>query len=227
MNEQNINEQNEEEIKAPITDEEIERLAKKSRTTKTIIIAIFVAALILVGIYAIVPSFFGETDEEYETYPPVHPSKLHDTKEEGFDIMEYEEYLSLNRNIMYIDGGVRISIDEDDVTEYGEQFRLAYDIIGYLIAGDVDAYNSVVADDLKKESFTQQQLYAISLQKASSNEGESYEHVVRVEYKIHENNGTYINNIEPDAMRYQLYCMERVNGNLKVTAILEPFYKTE
>ena len=67
MNEQNINEQNEEEIKAPITDEEIERLAKKSRRTKTIIIAIFVAALILVGIYAIVPSFFGETDEEYET----------------------------------------------------------------------------------------------------------------------------------------------------------------
>lgn len=230
MNDQNFNEQSENVelyTDSSVTDEDIARLAKKSKRTRTIIIAIFIASLILVAAYAIVPSFFGENEEEYETYPPVHPSKLHDTKEPGFDIMEYEEYLNLDRNIMYTDGGFSVSIDENDASEYGEQFRLAYDILGYLIAGDVEKYNSVVSKDLRKESFTQQQLYDISIQKSVPNEDDPYIYAVRVEYKIHENNGTYRNNIEPDAMRYQIYCMERVNGKLTVTAILEPYYKSE
>lgn len=219
MNEQNSNFNG-------ITDEEIELLAKRSRKTKTLIVAIFAAALVIAIACAIIPGFFGEeSEEQYETYPPVHPSLLHDTKEEGFDIMEYEEYLALNRQIMYVNGDSKTGITSKDAHEWGEDIKLAYDIIGYIIAGDVDAYNSSVSDKLEKESFTQQQLYSISLSKAKVNTDDDYDYAVRVEYKIHENNGSYRDNIEPDASRYQIYYMKKVDGKLTVTDIVEPFFK--
>lgn len=219
MNEQNSNFNG-------ITDEEIEQLAKRSRKTKTLIVAIFAAALVIAIACAIIPGFFGEeSEEQYETYPPVHPSLLHDTKEEGFDIMEYEEYLALNRQIMYVNGDSKTGITSKDAHEWGEDIKLAYDIIGYIIAGDVDAYNSSVSDKLEKESFTQQQLYSISLSKAKVNPDDDYDYAVRVEYKIHENNGSYRDNIEPDASRYQIYYMKKVDGKLTVTDIVEPFFK--
>lgn len=219
MNEQNSNFNG-------ITDEEIEQLAKRSRKTKTLIVAIFAAALVIAIACAIIPGFFGEeSEEQYETYPPVHPSLLHDTKEEGFDIMEYEEYLALNRQIMYVNGDSKTGITSKDAHEWGEDIKLAYDIIGYIIAGDVDAYNSSVSDKLEKESFTQQQLYSISLSKAKVNPDDDYDYAVRVEYKIHENNGSYRDNIEPDASRYQIYYMKKADGKLTVTDIVEPFFK--
>ena len=217
---------NEQKNNQGITDEEIEALARKSRKTKTIIIAVFAVALVIAVACAIIPGFFGEEQEEqYETYPPVHPSLLHDTKEEGFDIMEYEDYLNLNREIMYVNGDFKVGITESDAIDQGEQIKLAYDIIGYLIAGNVDAYNAVVSDKLQKDSFTQQQIYAVYLSKAAVNSDDDYAYAVRVEYKIHENNGSYRDNIEPDASRYQIYYMKKVNGKLIVEDIVEPFFK--
>ena len=219
MNEQNNNQ--------GFTDEEIEAMAKRSRKTKTIIIAVFAIALVVAIACAIIPGFFREEEEQYETYPPVHPSLLHDTKEEDFDIMEYEDYLNLNRQVMYVNGDFKMGITESDAVDHGEQIKLAYDIIGYLIAGDVDGYNAVVSDKLEKESFTQQQIYAVYLSKAAVNSDEDYDYAVKVEYKIHENNGSYRDNIEPDASRYQIYYMKKVGGKLIVEDIVEPFFKNE
>ena len=217
---------NEQKNNQGITDEEIEVLARKSRKTKTVIIAVFAVALVIAVACAIIPGFFGEEQEEqYETYPPVHPSLLHDTKEEGFDIMEYEDYLNLNREIMYVNGDFKVGITESDAIDQGEQIKLAYDIIGYLIAGNVDAYNAVVSDKLQKESFTQQQIYAVYLSKAAVNSDDDYAYAVRVEYKIHENNGSFRNTVESDASRPQYFVINDSSGILLVADIIDIIYK--
>ena len=217
---------NEQKNNQGITDEEIEVLARKSRKTKTVIIAVFAVALVIAVACAIIPGFFGEEQEEqYETYPPVHPSLLHDTKEEGFDIMEYEDYLNLNREIMYVNGDFKVGITESDAIDQGEQIKLAYDIIGYLIAGNVDAYNAVVSDKLQKDSFTQQQIYAVYLSKAAVNSDDDYAYAVRVEYKIHENNGSFRNTVESDASRPQYFVINDSSGILLVADIIDIIYK--
>ena len=64
---------------------------EKHRRTKAIIIACFLGGLLLMLLFAAVPNLLSEGGGERETVPPVDPEKLCDTKEEGFDIFEYED----------------------------------------------------------------------------------------------------------------------------------------
>lgn len=208
-------------------DDEIEAIIRKNKKTKRIVLIAFGATLVLLLICAMIPGLLFGNDSEYKEYEPVDPSKLYETKEEDFDIMEYEEYLSLDRNVYFHDGTeenyTKTGIDSDDAAELGEDILLAYQMIDSIINGDVDGYNALVADKLVRDSFTQQQLYSISLRRERPNEG--YDYAVRVEYKIHENNGSYRNNIMPDSSRYQIYCMKNEDGALKVVDILEPYFE--
>ena len=225
MNEQNSNFNG-------ITDEEIELLAKRSRKTKTLIVAIFAAALVIAIACAIIPGFFGEeSEEQYETYPPVHPSLLHDTKEEGFDIFEYEEYLRYDRTV-YLDDprtGVCISVSEEEAAMQGEGFALLFELLGVLNRGDAEGYNALVCERLQVEDFTPQQLYDITVtRQTESRKGEgsrSYrEYVFLVEYKIHENNGSYRNTVEPDACRPQYFVINDSEGRLLVQDIIDVIF---
>ena len=203
--------------------------ARQIKRNKKIIIISFVCALLLIVLCATVPELFGDGGAgEYETNPPVDPSKLYETKEEGFDIMEYEGYLRYDRNIYINDAnnGVKFSTDEDTCRQYGEEFLITYEFIQAVIMGDADTYNSMVDEKLQRDYFTQQQLYDIVMTKRSEttmqgDRGVYTEYVIMLEYKIHENNGTYKNDILPDASRPQYLVINDSSGVLTVMDIIE------
>lgn len=215
------------------TENSAEIIAAKRKKNKKIIIGVFAGSLVLTAVCALIPGLLGESGKtEYETYPPLPPHKLYETYEDGFEILEYEEYLKFDRNVYLYGAGnsTKTIINEKTAKQSGKDIALVYDILAALIAGDVDRYNEMVVKDLERDWFSQQQLYrmAIGREKEESfkENGKTYtEYVVKVEYMIHENNGSYRNNIESDAMRVQYFYIDDRAGELKVTAIVEPYYK--
>ena len=214
-------------------DEIIEREYKKTRKTKIIIITVFAVSLVLMAIFAMAPDLLESGGAERETLPPVDPDKLHDTKEEDFDIMEYDEYLKYDRNI-YLDDkhtGVKFSLDETTAGQYGAGLMHLYKLIGVITAGDSETYNDMVAESVGHyESFTQQQIYDVVITKHSQTDkegknGNYTEYVYLLEYKIHENNGTYRNTVEPDASRPQYIVINNSTGEYLVMDIIDIIYK--
>ena len=124
-----------------------------------IIIAALIGVLVLcVVLIAILDSVDGKSNGgERETLPPIDEWLLHETYEEDFDIMEYEEYLALDRTV-YLNNktsGVMQSVSDDDKDLYGEGFSIVYRIIEAIREGDHITYNRYMgADFLKKKDFT-------------------------------------------------------------------------
>jgi hypothetical protein len=206
--------------------------ASTRKKNKIIIICVFAASLVILLICSLIPGLLknddgGKPDREEYT---VDPSKLADTKEEDFDILEYEEYLKYDRTIQYCyTAGVRVSVNDKTLSNYDASFKLIYELIGTLIAGDSDAYNELVHENVGHfDSFTQQQVYDVVITKYSestkqSETGSYSEYVYVVEYKIHENNGTYRRDIESDANRPQYFVINDSTGEL---LIMDIFSKT-
>ncbi len=208
------------EIKA--NEERAEELNKKKRA-RIIIIAVFALALVLLLVCTLLPSLINKGEKKTEL-PKVDPSKLWETKEEGFDIMEYEGYLKQNRTVMYSPYAgmtVEVSVDSESVREYGKDAEFVYNILMAVIAGDYETYNSMVSEEIEHYGFfTQQQLYDMSFQKLSQTDKGGYtEYAFRVSYKIHENNGSFRDDIEPDAGRDQYYIINDKSGELKLANI--------
>ena len=195
-------------------------------TSKIIIFSIVLIGVLLIGVIVseIVTNLSKGGNEEEIT---VDPSKLSETKEEGFDIMEYDVYLNLNRTIMFYekDSGVSYSADSSNCKGLGDDVELVCQLIDAIVAGDDYTYNSLVNDKSKhRDSFTQQQVYDIFVTRESmeqiNSEGKSYtEYVVVIEYKIHENNGTFRRDIESDVARPQYFVINNSTGEYKVMEI--------
>lgn len=216
--------------------DENKKEAKKRMDPKKkvkIIIASMIGALILCILLAWLIDVITNKKEEHIAPPPVDPLKLHETKDEDFDIMEYEEYLNLNRNVYRNDRdtGVSESIDEDNCTLYGQPFEVMYRVIRAINEGDHVVYNYYVGESsLKKQPFTQQQIYDIVIVPYSyervTEEGFSYDqYIFKVTYKIHENNGTFRNNIVSDVSRPEYYYINNKTGEFKVMKVIEQGYK--
>ena len=197
----------------------------KSKKRVWIIIACLACAFVLCGIMIAIIEGFGSGKGEIETWGTIDPLKLHETYGEDFDIMEYEEYLGLDRNIYHDDkqSGVLQSVPYDKASTFGEPFALMYDVILAIIDGDNSLYNSYMgAERLKMGEFTQQQLYNIKISLYSTSESNGCEeYVFKVTYCIHENNGTYRNTIESDVSRPQYFYIDNSTGSLKVMNITE------
>ncbi len=190
-------------------------------------VSLLAALLLCIGIIAVLEQ--ADSGEERETIPPIDPSLLSETKPEGFDIMEYDEYLALNRLVYFKDGntGVTMAVDDEDAKTKAKHFKVMYAIIKAINEGDSETYNSFIGnDELKSADFTQQQIYDITLELYSEESkldgGSAYDEVIyRVRYKIHENNGTYRNNIESDATRPQYFVLDDRTGSFLVGDIIE------
>ena len=215
-----------EEQKIPEVAVENEKKTPKIKIELIIIISAIVAVLliacpIVIGLLTPKP--------EGETFPPVDPSLLEDTKEEGFDIMEYEEYTSLNRVVMLENKGMGTSISIDDSTykNYDPAIELVYEMLNILIAGDFEAYNAMVSEEAGRfEWFSQQQIYDITMYEKSVEEiegkrGSYTEYVIVLKYKIHENNGSYRNNITSDSARPQYIVINDSTGKLMIMDIID------
>ena len=203
---------------------------EKSKRMKFIIIAVLAGSLVLLAVCAAIPSLskdlFGGGGRREEI--TVDPSKLADTKEEDFDIFEYDEYLKYDRTVYLFDRGMgtTVSVKADKAEQYGDAFVMICDILDAINRGDVDAYNSMVNEPLRRTSFTQQQIYGIQIQTYSKktmvgkNNLEYIEYVYKVKYKIHENNGTYRNDILSDASRDQYFVINDSSGEMLVMDII-------
>ena len=210
----------------------IKRKMPQKKKTLLIIIAIGIAAFVLCGaIVALLENSVGRGNlGDVET---IDPWLLDETKPEDFDIMEYEEYLELDRTVYRNDkkSGIRVSVSPDEYDIYGEQFELVCLVLESVIAGDSQTYNSYMGDkSLRKTSFTQQQIYDIEISPYSTetytgkNNLEYIEYVFEVRYKIHENNGTYRNTVDSDMTRPLYFVINDSSGSLLVMDIIEKSY---
>jgi hypothetical protein len=207
---------------------------KRLGGSKLLIIVIGIAVVLIAAI-AIALALLGSggiDKENGQPYPPLDPSELAETKEEGFDIFEYDEYLECNRVIMLEDrnSGVSQSIDDKTHKSYGEGVALVYELLNAIMAGDADAYNSMVAPEVGHyESFTQQQLYDMVITRVSQDtvqgkNGAYHEYVFILEYKIRENNGSFKNNLPSDTARPFTVVVNNSSGKLLVVSVSEPIY---
>ena len=202
------------------------KLKSNKFTSKIVVFSVALIAVLLIGVIIseIVSNLSKGQNEEEIT---VDPSKLSETKEEGFDIMEYDVYLNLNRTIMFYekDSGVSYSVDSSNSKGLGADVELICKLIDAIVAGDDYTYNSFVNDTTKhKNNFTQQQVYDILVTRDSieqiNSEGKTYtEYVIMIEYKIHENNGTFRRDVESDVARPQYFVINNSTGEYKVMEI--------
>ena len=203
--------------------------AHNSKKKLIIIISCALCLILILSVLIFVLSNKEDEGNERETFPPLSLSQLYETKEEGFDIMEYDKYLIRNRLVMLYDiqSGVTVSIDDVTYKNHGDGVTLMYEMIDAIIAGDSDAYNSMVTEEVGHyDSFTQQQLYDIRITKESQTvkedqNGSYTEYVFTLEYKIQENNGTYKNNLLSDTSRPHTIIINDSTGNLLVMDIID------
>lgn len=201
-----------------IQNNDVEVSTKK--TKRTIIIA-FASMLAFMIICLTIPGLtqYGRQEEikdpnEDNSYFFCEPY------EKDFDILEYEEYLGLDRTVMYYDGtGIGSGLVEGNLNEYNPGVTVIYNMLNALIEGDVEAYNSLLGENMeKKESFTQQQIYKISItNKSKSSSDGTYEFTV--DYKIHENNGSYRKDMGSDMYRPLAITVSNVSGQYLIESM--------
>ena len=207
----------------------------RKKTSKSFLSKVIIATAVLILLFIVVIAV-GESLSRIQNSKneenTVDPSKLADTKEDDFDIMEYDEYLSLDRTVIFYekDTGASYSIDSTNYWGFGEDVKLIYELIEAIKAGDSDLYNDMVHKDVGHfDSFTQQQIYDVQIMREErsnvNNNGEAYtEYVMRVEYKIHENNGSFRNDVESDASKPQYFVINNSMGTLLVMDIIPVKY---
>ncbi len=199
--------------------------AKKLKKTKIIILSVFVGMIVFMILCFTIPGLLNTADESgkknsdeqkqyifYEKYP------------DSFDIMNYDKYIGLDRGFHYLDDytGQTTEITRESLDDYNSGVRVMYDMIDAIIRGDADAYNALLSDKIdKKNPFTQQQVYNILVTDISNRaaSGEGYQ--FKVEYEIHENNGSFRTDIGSDMAKIQYFTVKKIDGKYLIDSITE------
>ncbi len=153
------------------------------------------------------------------------------------DIMEYDEYLALDRQIDYCDIpsglGLTQSITEENRKDFDANVLFLYDHLQTIIAGDVAAYNACFNDTFfeankKKTYFSPQMLYNMKITYSTAETAENGDKLVTyiLEYMIYQNDGTFRRDIDSDASRPQHVTL-RVppNGDIRIERIVTKYAK--
>ena len=153
------------------------------------------------------------------------------------DIMEYQDYLELNRMVDYCEDslgyGLKQSITDENHDEFDANVLFLYDYLQTIIHGDAVTYNTYFndtyfKDNEPKSSFYQQMIYNAVIYYESTEKQENGETlaVYRLEYMIHRNDGTFRRDVDSDASRPQ-YITLRVgaDGTVKIERIITVYTK--
>lgn len=195
----------------------IEKIKKQK---KTIIIIMLISTLI-VALYFLFTLI--DFDKLFSNDLPAdtnkYPIYFYD-EDLSKNIFQDEIYMGYDRTINLQKGAVKITIDENDAVTSGPAVNLIYNMIGYIISGNHEGYNSCFSENYYRyaspvKKFTQQKIYNIVITEVSvTNEtdenGESYiRHYYTLEYMIRHNNGSLRNDMGSDCIKTQhLYISE-------------------
>ena len=214
--------------------EEQSRIAREStrrlkRNMIIVLVCMVAFAIISIPLINFLSRIQDKGGKGEETSPP-SGTIIFATPNFDYNILEDEEYLSLNRRFYLCDEryGITEELTDKNIAAYGEAAMVLRDAINALIAGDADAYNALFSENYyathKPESaFTMQRIYDIkfTLVKETEKVGErgnytQYEY--EVEYKIQLNDGTFRTDIGHDESRKQYFVLsDSVTGEPLIT----------
>ena len=203
--------------------EEQSRIAKEStrklRRNMIIVLACMVVfTIISIPLINFLSQIQDKGKKEDETTPP-SSTIIFATPDFEYNILEDEEYLSLNRRIYLYDEryGTTEELTDKNIAVYGEAAIVLRNAINAIIAGDADAYNALFSENYyayhePEAPFTMQRLYDIKLtlvdETEKSNERGKYtQYEYVVEYKIRSNDGTFRTDIGHDESRMQYFVL--------------------
>ena len=211
-------------IKANESMDDIAEVQRKAKRTKIIIIAVFAVMVAFMVLCFTVPGLLDGTafEKPKNTQTPTQYI-FHEPKPEGFDIMQYEKYINLDRGFHYRND-YSAQTDEllfEDLDDYNPGVTVIYNMIQAIVAGDNKAYNALLSDKMeKKKEFTQQQVYNISVV-GITNTSSSGTFEFRVEYMIRENNGSFRTDIGSDMAKIQYFTVKLIDGKYVIDSITE------
>lgn len=211
-------------------EEEIEKKEQLQNVIKMRKKALLIVGAIALGLLAIplliilVLNLFFSDKTEYEPIPIPSYSSLYYSKPYDGNILEYDEYLTKNRQIYYYDNPAGYG-DEQTVTanHADPKLQFLYRYFQYAITADTERYNALFTPSyLQKngyKSFAQQMIYDIKIYLCSAETDVSgnavYEY--QLNYKIMENNGTFRNDILPNETRpHYLKLLVDKNGAMAI-----------
>lgn len=170
-----------------------------------------------------------ETDVVQHVYSAdgVHRISLWDPDWET-DIFERGDWLDKTRFVTYVEGGMEITIVDDDHAAYGEPVAMFADYFDALMHGDAALVNSFYSDAWLAENnggftkITMQKLYDMKVEYLSRVDNKSAattDWYYKISYKIMENDGTFRNDIPSDAVRAQYYTVHDNGYELEITYV--------
>ncbi len=216
----NINNTDADEINAKSND-----AARRVKRTKIIIISVFAGMLVFMICCLAIPGFLDlSAFEEKKNSDERVQYIFHQPYPESFDIMNYEEYLGLDRGFYYLDDstGQTDELTRESLEDYNEGVKVMYEMFEAIIAGDADAYNALLSENIEpKNEFTQQQVYKILVTGIDNRGSSESGYAFKVEYKIHENNGTFRTDIGSDMAKIQYYTVRKIDGKYLIYSITE------
>ena len=164
-----------------------------------VVIVLLIAVILLVDWIQLQKDRPEAPELDITFFPPYHG-----------DIMENEEYLGLNRNVMYCDNpsgyGLTMAVTEENRKDFDAGVLFICDYVQTIIDGDCDAYNSFFNEAYFKDNdpqgeFSQQMVYNIKLRYYIRESKDLITY--RLEYMIRRNDGTFRRDIGSDASRPQ------------------------
>lgn len=192
---------------------------------------IFIAVIIIIGVFSlgvIIISDMLNRDPEVSLKGDVF---LY-TPNFNSDIMNEEEYVSLDRTIRFADGTVIYDIASDgwvNAANDCQSFLVEY--IKALVAGDGEKLQSMYSEEVVKKInipniITEQRIYDclfthISAQEVKENGERFFRYEVRVEYKIMRNDGTFRSDLASDSIKPQIFVVDDKDDGCIITKVVE------
>ncbi len=198
---------------------------------KRIIIIVIISMVVFIAAYYIVTSVdwstvfnkFGDQQDNGDDYIYFYSEDL------SVNIFKDEQYMSLDRSVNFSKNNWSSTIDDNSVVGEGPAVNLIYNMLGYILSGNYEAYNSCFSSEYYKYArpmgrFTQQKIYNIVITEISVNNsavdenGVQYvEYFYKLEYMIRHNNGSLRNDMGSDCIRAQyLVLSERFSNEVLI-----------
>jgi len=149
------------------------------------------------------------------------------------NIFEDKTYMTMNRDIKYIDGAqsTEVALDEDGAY-FGAGLVFFQNYFNCVINGDYEGYRAFISEDYSEknaypipERFTMQKIHSISVEHRGDADQIISQNEVRryyiVKYQIYQNNGTFRDDIRPTDVLPLLFELTTIGEETKITKIVK------